>query len=927
MLDTATRTEILLALTGPADTSAPPLAGGVRVRLPRGETGWRFAAVRDALTAALNLAGSDAPPALAIHCGVLPPGSAPAASAGPAPADDPIGARLLGLLAAAHPGQILLSRAAAQEARRALPAGTTLRDLGDARLCDLLGSERLFQLDRLARPASFPPPLTLDSLPNNLSPQLHPLVGRDTDVAVISGLFADAATRIVTLRGPAGAGKTRLAIQVAATLLPQFPGGVWEISLAAVQDPALIPAAIAKVVGVSEAGGPAFLPRLAAALRIAPMLLLLDNLEGLPGGAAPIGDLLAAAPTVRVLTTSREALYLPGERWHDVAPLALPPDLATLRPAELAAVPAVALFVACAQEVQPGFALTAANAPAVAGICTLLDGLPLALELAAARVAQWSPATLLARLRGEDGHAALPVLAGGAPHLPARQQTLRGAIGWSYSLLSPPEAALFTALAVFAGGCTRGAVAAVINDGVSDLDSLVEKNLLRWEAPQGRYQMLHTIREYAAEGLAERPDAATLRARHAAHYCDLAEQAAATWTTAEQGEWMARLQGEYDNVRAALRWAQQQGDSVLGLRLVAALAPFWAQNGPLDEGRQWIERFLAAGDAPVALRLAARGGLGRLLWVLGDLEAAEAFYHETLALARQHDHRVVTGLTLNQLGSVAYVRGNYEQAGAFYHESLAVRRAVGIPAAVAATLNNVGIVELALGDFAGAEATLHESLALAREIGDEAAAGLAAVNLADLYLQIGEWDRAQAQMEASLTACRQAGDRPGVAGALADLADLARLRGDYTGAQRLGLESLHLWRELGEPISMNAVLMVLARTALAQDEAALACRLFAAALRRFEEQDRRPDMADCLYGLALARGRMGERARAARLAGAARAIYAAIHLPRVDARRAADLDALDTLRAAGDLTEWQTAEAAGAALPLAEMLAEAVQEV
>lgn len=926
MLDTAPRPEILVALTAPPDEPLPPLVGGVRVRLPRGGVGWRFATMRPALAAALSLAGSDTPPALAIHCGGLPPGSDPSASSGHALAGDLVGVRLLGLLAAAHPGQILLSRAAAQEARRALPSGTTLRDLGDARLCDLLGSERLFQLDRLARPATFPPPLTLDSRPNNLSPQLHPLVGRDTDVAVISGLFADAATRIVTLRGPAGAGKTRLAIQVAATLLPQFPGGVWEVSLAAVQDPALIPAAIAKVVGVSEAGGPAFRPRLEAALRIAPMLLLLDNLEGMAGAAPPIGDLLAAAPTLRVLTTSREALYLPGERWHDVAPLALPPDLATLRPADLAAVPAVALFVACAQEVQPGFAITAANAPAVAAICTLLDGLPLALELAAARVAQWSPATLLARLRGEDGHAALPVLAGGAPHLPARQQTLRGAIGWSYELLSPREAALFTALAVFAGGCTRGAVAAVYEEGVPDLDSLVEKNLLRWEAAHGRYRMLHTIREYAAEGLAERPDAAVLRARHATYYCDLAEQAAATWTTAEQGDWMARLHREYDNLRAALLWAQQQGDSVLGLRLVTALAPFWAQNGPLDEGRQWIERFLAA-DAPVALRLAARGGLGRLLWVLGDLEAAEAFYHETLALAREHDHRVVAGLTLNHLGSVAFVRGNYEQAGAFYRESLAVRRAVGIPAAVAATLNNVGIVALALGDFAGAEATLSESLALAREIGDEAAAGLAAVNLADLYLQTGDWDRAQAQIEASLAACRQAGDRPGVAGALADLADLARLRGDYAGAQRLGLESLHLWRELGEPINMNGVLLVLARTAIAQDEAALACRLFASALRRFEEQDRRPDMADCLYGLAVARGRMGERARAARLAGAARAIYATIHLPRLDARRAADLAALAELRAAGDLTEWQDAEAAGAAMPLDAVLAEALQEI
>ena len=899
--------------------ASPPADGQGPVALPGGGQAWVLPSAAAAGQAALAESG-DAP--LAIHSGL---GSVDARGVY-GPAVD----RLAALLAVAQPGQILLSRAGAAALRSALPPGATLRDLGERRLRDLLAREKLYQLDSPGRPTAFPPLPTLDVLPNNLPPQMYPLIGRTLDVPTLTARLRDPAVRMLTLTGSPGIGKTRLALQVAAAALSQFAGGVWFVPLAPVQEAARVPQAIAQALGLRETGGGLLVAALIAALGAQPTLLVLDTLEQVPQIAALLHDLLAEAPQLKVLATSRAALHLVGEERFNVPPLGLPDLQFDLSLATLGRVEAVAVFVARACEVNPGFALTAANAPDVAAICLLLDGLPLAIELAAARVAQWSPGPLLARLRGGAGHAALLVLSGGLPHLPARQQTLRGAIGWSYALLAPAEADLFVGVAVFSNGFALDAAATVlapaaeIADLRMGLDSLVEKSLLRQEpgAAAPRYAMLETIREYAAEQLADRPDVAAIQARHAAYYLAQAEAAAQTQATPAHAAWLPRLDADNDNLRVALAWGcSSQGDSTLGVRLAVALSAFWNLRGYLSEGEQWLESYLVLPDLAPDLRLQARTELGRLLWTHGDLDRARIFYGATLRLAEELGDDAATGLALNQLGNVAFVQGSYAQAAAFYADSIRLRRQVGDQAAIASSLNNLGLVAMVQQDFGQALAYLEESLALQRRLGDAHGMAFAFGNLADVYVRLRDYTHAQGLIEECLVLRRQVGDRPGVAGVLGDLGEVARLQGDYVTAARLGAESLALCRQLGTPLSTGTTLLLLARTALAQAQPSLAGPLFQEALRLFQAQYRTPDIADCLRGLALVAGAHGNPVQAARLSGTAMQLLHALGLTTPDPHQAADVQALATLQSHCAAAAWTAAAAAGAALPLADAVA------
>ncbi|MDQ2807282.1 MAG: tetratricopeptide repeat protein, partial [Chloroflexota bacterium] len=889
---------LLLLGQGRTRSAAPPPADAQGpFALPGGGRAWVVPSAAAVGQAALAGVTSGAP--LAIHSGL---GSMDARGVY-GPAVD----RLAALLAVAQPGQILLSWTGAEALRAALPAGTTLRDLGERRLRDLLAREKLYQLDSPGRPTAFPPLPTLDALPNNLPPQLYPLIGRTLEVPALTARLRDPAVRMLTLTGTPGIGKTRLALQVAAAALPQFAGGAWFVPLAPLQDATRVPAAIAQAMGLRETGSGLLVASLIAALGAQPTLLVLDTLEQVPEIAALLRDLLAEAPQLKVLATSRAALHLAGEDRFNVPPLGLPDLQPDLSLAELGRVEAVAVFVARASEVNPRFALTAANAPDVAAICLLLDGLPLAIELAAARVAQWPPGPLLARLRGSAGHAALPVLSGGLPHLPARQQTLRGAIGWSYALLAPAEADLFAGVAVFSGGFGLDAAAAVLAPAAeiaglrAGLDSLAEKSLLRQEpgddaAP--RYAMLETIREYAAEQLAERPAGAALQARHAAFYLAQAEAAAATAATPAHAAWVARLEADHANLIVALTWGRQVGGAAaLGLRLALALASFWILRGYLSEGEQWLTGYLAAPQLPPELRLRARGELSRIMGVQGDLNQTRAFSWETLALARQLGDRAATALALNQLGNLAYVQGDFVASGAFYRESLSLRRQVGDRAAIAGSLNNLGLVALAQYAPALARTYLQESLVVARELGDAHSLVFALNNLASVDLHTGDFARAEDLLRESLLVSQQLGYRPGMAGALTDLSDVARLRGDWDAAVRLGHEGLTLWRALAIHSGISGALLTLARTTLAQAQAAVAGPLFQESLQLYGSQNRKPDMADCLRGLAVVVGGLGDTDRAARLAGAASALFAALDMSAPDARQLPDVQALAALQA------------------------------
>src|SRR6266436_573771 len=474
------------------------------------------------------------------------------------------------IMSAGHGGQILLSPTTRQLVEQHLPAGTYLQDLGEHRLKDLQRPSHLFQLSLEGLPANFLPLKTLDAHPNNLPIQPTPFIGREKEVASVTHLLRRPDVRLVTLSGPGGVGKTRLALQVAAELCDDFTDGVFVVALAPVNAPEQVISAVAQTLGIGESSGFPLFPLLEAALKEKKLLLLLDNFEQVVDAAVMLAELLAACPRLKIVVTSRTRLHVRAEHEFAVPPLSVPslkqlPDLKALSHYE-----AVALFIERAQAMKPDFSVTNANAPAVAAICAHLDGLPLAIELAAARIKHFSPHMLLARL--EQG---LSVLSGGARDLPARQQTLRGAIAWSYDLLSPEEQRLFRCLAVFMDGWSLQAAEEVCTvsgslegDILEGLSSPVDKSLLRQEEQaegEVRFWMLQTLREFGLEVLARAGEIEASRRAHAEYYLALAEQAGPRLRGSEQERWFARLEQEHENLRAALSFllerAQRQASS------------------------------------------------------------------------------------------------------------------------------------------------------------------------------------------------------------------------------------------------------------------------------------------------------------------------------------------------------------------------------
>ncbi|MFN8536622.1 MAG: AAA family ATPase [Thermomicrobiales bacterium] len=481
-----------------------------------------------------------------------------------------------------------------------------------------------------------------------------PLVGRTREVAAACAILCRRETRLLTLTGPGGTGKTRLSVQIATEVAGAFADGVVFVPLAAIGDPRLVLPTIAQALELGDAPADDLLAHLHEALQGRSQLLLLDNFEQIIAAATQIAELLAAAPGVKLLVTSREALHIRGEHEFPVPPLDLPEAQAAHDPEALARSPAVSLFVQRARAVRPDFRLTPETAPVVAEVCRRLDGLPLALELAAARIKVLSPRALLARLEHR-----LEVLTGGPRDLPARQRTLRDTITWSYDLLTPEEQRLFRRLAIFVGGCTleaAGVVGGEVGSGkwevgkgiaadtfplLDTLASLVDKSMVLHQAAEDddRYTMFETIREYALEQLTTSGELERVAASHAAHYLALAEAAAPAFVRpdpTELGVWMRRLVAEHDNLRAAIGWAGTRADdAALELRLVGALWHFWWVGGHLSEGRRRLAAALARHpDAPPALRMTALRGAGLLAWVQGDTAQAEAPLQASLALAR-----------------------------------------------------------------------------------------------------------------------------------------------------------------------------------------------------------------------------------------------------------------------------------------------------
>src|SRR5829696_7836638 len=743
--------------------------------------------------------------------------------------------RVARLLSAGHGGQVLMSLATEELVRDELPEETALRDLGERRLKDLFRPEHVFQITTSGLPTEFAPLRTLDARLNNLPAQPTPLVGREREVAQVCERLRSPAVRLLTLTGPGGTGKTRLGLQAAAELIDEFAGGTFFVPLAPITDPALVAPTIARALGLTETGDQTLEELLRDYLRDRQTLLLVDNFEQVLGAAPLVTELLSAAPNLKVLTTSRIVLRLYGEYEFAVPPLEVPDPKRPQPLEQVTQYDAVRLFIERARAAKADFTVTSDNAPEVAEICARLDGLPLAIELAAARTKLLPPRAMLDRLGDR-----LKLLTGGARNLPQRQRTLRGAIEWSYELLDAGEMTLFSRLAVFSGGCTLEAMEAICDaeselpmDILEGTSSLMDKSLLRQEEGaegEPRFVMLETIHEYGRERLNKSGEAEEIRRLHAEYFLALAELGESKLWGPEEAKWLECLEIEHDNMRDALSRALDAVEAELALRLAGALWRFWWMRGYYDEGRRWLEAALAKDGRASAARAKALEAVGWLADDQGDIDRAVAAAEEGLSLsARAKIESSVTASFLRMLGSAAYVHGDHEQAARLYEESLALSREARDERGVASSLLQLGNVSGDRGAHEEAKTFYEEGLALSRKLDDKALLASALISVGAEFLLQGDYERGAMLNEEAAELYRERGNRGHLQYALDNLGWAALMRGNLQQAEELHRESLALSRQLGDKLVAAEALEGLACSASARGEAERVARLFGAA--------------------------------------------------------------------------------------------------
>ncbi len=833
---------------------------------------------------------------------------------------------------------------------------------------------------RLQTPPGAPPP---PAHRGNLALALTSFIGREREQATVRQLLRK--TRLLTLTGPGGCGKTRLALQVAGALREEYPDGVWLVELASLISPELVPQAVTAALGIAEEAGRSITSALTDFLASRRLLLVLDNCEHLVSACAVLAsNVLRGCPHVRVLATSREGLEVAGETLYLVPSLEGPDPRQMLSTEDMLDFPAVRLFVerACARRVD--FALTARNAGAVTQVCRRLDGIPLAIELAAARIDTLPMEAIASRL--DD---CFRLLTGGPRMALPHQKTLLATLDWSYELLSTQEQLLLTRLSVFAGGWTLEAAEAVCaappnpfpspasigeNEvGAWDLldchSGLVHKSLVEMEKWDGstRYRLLETVRQYGREKSAG--ELTTMREQHLAWYLALAERAAPLLRGAEQAVWLARLEREHDNLRAALHWARESGRLVPAMRLAGALGRFWWMSGRLSEGRGWLEGLPAqAGSAEVvsaAVRARVVTWAGVLAGSQGDYEQAAALHRASLALYQAMGDTGGSAESLHNLGVVAQHQGEYGRATSFIEESLALRRDLDDHAGMAESLSLLGLIaawqgdnrraEAALveglalyqdlkdrwgvagalgslgwpaksqGNYGQAEALSAESLALYRELGDKQGAAVMLCNLGRIVREQGDAARSEVLAAESLALARELGSKRDIATALIGLAWAANYHGEYDRAEALSAESLALYRCLGSRWGMAFALHALGAVAYSRGNQAQAAGFYKESLTLYWAAGEKPTIAGCLENLAKVACAQGQGQRATRLLGAASALRETIGVPMPPVNCPGYDCTVEDLRTMLGDDMFQAVRAEGRVLPLEQAIAEALE--
>jgi predicted ATPase/class 3 adenylate cyclase len=823
-----------------------------------------------------------------------------------------------------HGGQILLTLATEEVLTQPLPGGVVLVELGRHRLRDVADPMSLFQVTHPQLMSEFPPLRTSVTFAHNLPAPLTDFVGREREL--IDGARAVRGSRLTTFTGIGGGGKSRLGLQVATVLVDEFPGGVWLIELASVADPSLVPRSIAQVLGIPEEPGRDLLGAVGLRLGQAPALLLLDNCEHLVESAASAVDhLLRVAPGLRVLATSRERLGVPGETVYVVPPMSVPEGDDASSAAAAMEHDAVRLFVKRAALADPGFVLTDQNSAVVSRVCRLVDGIPLAIELAAGRVGSLSVSEVAARLESHFG-----LLAGGSRTVDHRHQTMLAALDWSYQLLSPAEREVLAQLATFRGSFELAQVEAIchVEDPAGVLGAvvgLVDKSLLIHDPATGRYRLLEPVRRYAGDKLAESGQTQAVALNHALFFADLIEKAADA-EAVDQAAHLNSLEQEHDNLRAALRWSLDAADGDLALRIGSAAWDFWKLRGHLSEGLAWLERGLEASrGAPPAVRARALRGAGDLAAGQGDTTRARRYLEQSLQLAEELGDDTAAAESLTRLAALPHREGDLVGATRLFEEALERARVAGDPSRVGHILASLALLSEDQGLSDRAERYAAEALSTRRPTDDVYVVTDALLALGEISINRGDWQAARGSLEKALQEARRAGFPDVIGWATAYLGKMALGEGQIQEGERLLSEGLAMFQRLGLPVAAAWAMRHLGRAALELGDATRADALLRGALQISLAQVR-PDVPLVLQAIAELEVRRGRWDRGAVLSAAAEATRNRMGLKLPAREQAAALAALDEASAHLGGDDFHRLSAEGAAMTIEQAGARAAEQ-